>query len=680
MSSRRRTPLSPTLFPFLAVLVCTLGTMILLLALVATDAQEEADKMVAEESKAATLATEEEVWEAERLIAYRDSQTAELQNRQGALAHLEDHIRRLRDQLNALRREVEAGESDASSESLQSQREEIAKRQMQIDRETARIAELRKNQAGRPPRVVIVPHRGQGGTDRRPIYIECTDSAIVIQSEGVRITAREFEGPLGPGNPLDAALRAVRSHWQKRDPEAPPPYPLLLVRPDGIHAYAIARSAMETWDDQFGYELIPKDLELAFPDPDPTLKSVIAQAVDDAVVRNRARNLALRRARPGSLAGPGSLGGPEGSPVGTSSLGGPAGSATVESSQTGTGSSAGSLGAWGDAGLEGPGNSSLRGPNPRSELALGSGEGSPGDARSGLVGGQEGSDAAGSGPGAGQLTAMPVPKSTLRGPESASGGSASGGSGLLGGGSDGEATEGIAGQDASLAGRDEGALGAAEGDGSGTGSGGGSFAAAGGIPAGDGADPARAAPSSSLEMAGPSTSGPGGVASPGMSGSSANFSSSADMESAQTFSEAIEQRREQAMERAPAVRPNGMPPPLSSSNNWALPDTVISQRGATIVRTLRAQCHADRLILLPEGNKGAAPREFFIEGNRTREAVHQLGRALRDRIATWGPAMQNGRWAPVLRVQVAPDAEERFVQLQEMMENSGVKVEREIAR
>jgi len=35
MSSRRRESLSPTLFPFLAVLICTLGTLILMLAILA---------------------------------------------------------------------------------------------------------------------------------------------------------------------------------------------------------------------------------------------------------------------------------------------------------------------------------------------------------------------------------------------------------------------------------------------------------------------------------------------------------------------------------------------------------------------------------------------------------------------------------------------------------------------
>ena len=44
MSGRRRTTLAPSLFPFLAVLVCTLGTLILLLALVAQNATETAEQ------------------------------------------------------------------------------------------------------------------------------------------------------------------------------------------------------------------------------------------------------------------------------------------------------------------------------------------------------------------------------------------------------------------------------------------------------------------------------------------------------------------------------------------------------------------------------------------------------------------------------------------------------------
>ena len=53
MSRRRRQGLSPSLFPFLAVLVCTLGTLILLLALVAENATAAAEQKARAEQEAA---------------------------------------------------------------------------------------------------------------------------------------------------------------------------------------------------------------------------------------------------------------------------------------------------------------------------------------------------------------------------------------------------------------------------------------------------------------------------------------------------------------------------------------------------------------------------------------------------------------------------------------------------
>ena len=54
--------------------------------------------------------------------------------------------------------------------------------------------------------------RGPHGTRRRPIYIECTLEGIIIQPEGFVLLPDDFHGPLGPGNPLDAALRTIREH------------------------------------------------------------------------------------------------------------------------------------------------------------------------------------------------------------------------------------------------------------------------------------------------------------------------------------------------------------------------------------------------------------------------------------------------------------------------------------
>ena len=71
--------------------------------------------------------------------------------------------------------------------------------------------------------------------------------------------------------PTDAALRTIRIHALQVYGDEIAPYPLLVVRPDGIETYAAARKAMQTWDDQFGYELIESEKEIAFPTKDPQL-------------------------------------------------------------------------------------------------------------------------------------------------------------------------------------------------------------------------------------------------------------------------------------------------------------------------------------------------------------------------------------------------------------------------
>jgi hypothetical protein len=71
MSRRRRQGLSPSLFPFLAVLVCTLGTLILFLALVAQNATTAAERSAEAKrvAQAKLLAAEAEPTHPHRLSA-----------------------------------------------------------------------------------------------------------------------------------------------------------------------------------------------------------------------------------------------------------------------------------------------------------------------------------------------------------------------------------------------------------------------------------------------------------------------------------------------------------------------------------------------------------------------------------------------------------------------------------
>ena len=124
-----------------------------------------------------------------------------------------------------------------------------------------------------------------------------------MQPEEIAFRASDFEGPLGPGNPLAAALPAEREFLlaqggfdPQRDGE---PYPLLLVRPSGITAYQAPRAAMRSAHCDFGYELVDEDWQLRYPPADVRLQQVVRQSVNDA----RREQLTLMEAAPRQYGG-----------------------------------------------------------------------------------------------------------------------------------------------------------------------------------------------------------------------------------------------------------------------------------------------------------------------------------------------------------------------------------------
>ena len=52
---------------------------------------------------------------------------------------------------------------------------------------------------------------------------------------------------------------------------------------------------------------------------------------------------------------------------------------------------------------------------------------------------------------------------------------------------------------------------------------------------------------------------------------------------------------------------------------------------------------------------------------------------LSDRLGTWGVALAGGHWKPVLVVDVAYGGQSRFQQLVQLLEGSGVEIQRSIA-
>lgn len=292
-----------SLFPFLAVLLCTMGSLVLLLMLIAsqTKAQAEAEKALAAKPKIDTEAIrrrEEDLqWKIDQLAKSREKTLADVAEHRAQLSHLEEHALRLKKQLADLEAaeallKTQAAGDQAGRGALAADLEELRRRIAEAEKKLA----AEKATGRKPQAFAVVPYDGDKGTRRRPIYIECRGDSIVLQPEGIKFVESDFAGSLGPSNPLATAVRLTSEYLTRGEAyrEGEQPYPLLLVRPSGIGSYYAARAGMSSWEGEFGYELIDEDWPLEFPPADPLLSQMLTKAVEEA----RVRQVMLARAAP----------------------------------------------------------------------------------------------------------------------------------------------------------------------------------------------------------------------------------------------------------------------------------------------------------------------------------------------------------------------------------------------
>jgi hypothetical protein len=301
-SKRRSDNTAPALFPFLAVLLCTIGALVLILVITVTNshasARRDAELAMTEVNDTSDIM---EVV-SDELAAQRENLKTKVERRRRDLADIEDHIIRLKKNLEQLADKIVRIQSESSKSelSMAEKAEKVAELRKEIDAKKLDLINEIDKQKKRKPAFSVIPYVGTNGTSRRPVYLECTKDGVIVQPEGLLISLNDLKPPLGPGNPLDAALRVLRLAYQQRDTTfgiTQPPYPLLLVRPDGIQTYALAREAMNGWDDQFGYELINADMDLKFPAGIPGLKEQLVGTIDTAKRRQQALIASMPRGR-----------------------------------------------------------------------------------------------------------------------------------------------------------------------------------------------------------------------------------------------------------------------------------------------------------------------------------------------------------------------------------------------
>jgi hypothetical protein len=285
MSRKRRKSSSPVqLFPFLAVLVSTMGALILLLLAFNRQATEQA--IAAAVGLLAQRTNDEEASLAQR----RQDLLADLASLRDRLADArrdEQHVDRALVEADG-RRRADQSRADAVRRDLTEIRTartrsetEIAALRQQIAALEAAKARAATQQQPNAREFVPVVHPGANGTSRKPIYIECTADAVMLQPEQIAIPLTALANGAA-AEAFAGAIRALAAHYQERERPASQdaqPYPLLLVRPNGIGAYYAARQAIEELDLPFGYELIEADWTLRFPEPDAQARAVALAAL-----------------------------------------------------------------------------------------------------------------------------------------------------------------------------------------------------------------------------------------------------------------------------------------------------------------------------------------------------------------------------------------------------------------
>jgi hypothetical protein len=693
MTRRRRQSLSPTLFPFLAVLVCTLGTLILLLALVAQNtsdaaaqiaeqaAAKAAEQNTTEPSDALTVRQvrqliEEEAFRLEELVSFREAQTGDLEQRRNQLAHLEDHMRRIRERLqqigDAMRVAISEQADDAATE------QQVAALRERLEDETEVVRKLRDQVQTKKPRFVIVPHQGPNGTDRRPIYLECTSKGVTIWPENISITKWQLENSSDGANPLDDGLRAARYHAMQEYGDSIPPYPMLLVRPDGVDSYYAARAAMTQWDDQFGYELVPRNVELAYPNPDPTMRERIEYAVNQAVQRVMARSVRQNIATRGGY--------------GTS----PTGRGTSRYRSTSSRSNQRpappplSVSQMDRQGRQSGFRDHRAAPTPiyaagaATGFASGSSPISAAEARERLERQMEQAATTGDGlkrSAAGQDPTSVTALQTLgRNPAANSTATASdrlhsshSGTRQSGASKPTNASPQTAASPTPMARNDPRET--QNGDQAPAGPWQPSLQDNAGNRLGDADQGGRPMPGAKSNAASNAASDATGRA----MGTPVNPYASREVS-----------QRYRKTPTEDATAPSANEPPQSNPNiaanaasplvqprgeDWALPRSISVGRGNEIVRYVRIEVHPDRFVILPSAGRRAI-EAVPIEDSRINEATLRLATRVRDRIEGWGAAAPGARWSPRLKVDVQPGGEEQFLQWARLMNGSGLPIER----
>ena len=294
---RKRKKLEVSTFPFLAVLLCTMGALILLLLVMDKKAKKAALEKAYEAAWAQSknlqaktdadkqnLESEKNAW-----IKLKSEQHEELLKKE---ATLEKEIALLKIELSNLDKNYEKSKSETSSDDLlkkeialtnEKSKVHILAKKLELEKanadknlkETKDLAEkissmeqiLKKMKSSLDKdkfAYSIVPYFGKNGLNRKPLYIECNESGVLFFPDKTLIPSNDESDNLK--NEILNRTSLLREYLQQTlGPKESTPYLMLLVRPGGITNYWKLQSIIKPMDIDFGYELVDKIWVLDIP-------------------------------------------------------------------------------------------------------------------------------------------------------------------------------------------------------------------------------------------------------------------------------------------------------------------------------------------------------------------------------------------------------------------------------
>jgi hypothetical protein len=488
---RRRHRLSVDTFPFLAVLLCAMGALILILLVMDRRSRLAAMARARDSALQAIRESEEEVVPTEedkRIEAENKALDAEMHRVQARLAAVAQDLRREEVGVNTLRRTVQAKQIDLKGHERAFQaaqkeavvlkanltmedraRNELAAQLVQLEQVIRDLQSARQRDA---LTYSVIPYKGKHGEQRRPLYVECTGIGFLFHPDRFEMID---PSTLLLSEEINRRVDRIAQNRQRAGRPAERPYLMMLIRPEGIMRYYQIQAAVRDLPVEFGYEVVDADWVLAIPPEHDELAGMAEPSLSKPTPSEPNRNSSVGSGTSVGTAG-GGAGGGSSLPGGNSRGGGNAVAGFSDGTNRGNGfglpgNAPGGSGGSGWPGGGSRGNATAGGlfGNPSG----GPGSRSPGGSVGGLFGNASGGSGEPGGPGgpggrsSGNSTAggsgsiaknggSGLPGSTMGQPDGISGsgspdgrnlpgGSASGLGGSGGPGGPGQATAGLGG-------------------------------------------------------------------------------------------------------------------------------------------------------------------------------------------------------------------------------------------